>query len=300
MRVVYYTSAKTGSGHIVLGLSVYNGLKRAGEDFSFSILTSAAFTDLAERIGVSVRRIPGENEHHLSRSNYKTSALYRTLLDLKPDVLIVDLSWFTLYQFIDELECKKIFLCRQIEDAAFIIPLPEGPLRFEPDHYDRVFAIEPFESSLKMERLNPLIIRNRDEILPREAALHALGGGESEKEKEGSKLCLFAFNGKPGEFEEKRKTYAYLEDEGYTIFYTSNFHGGLFPAVDYFNAVDLLICGAGYNAFWEAVYFKKDAIFVPVRRRFENQRLRVETCAEFEFTENGADQLAREIFSMGI
>lgn len=310
MRVVYYTSAGTGSGHVVLGLAVYNGLKRRAERIGgngsavdFTILTCSPFTELAERFGAAVVSIPRENEHQLSRENCRQSALYRELTRLAPDILIVDLSWFTLYHFIDELDCMKIFLCRQIEDAAFTIPLPGKTLVFDPAQYNRIFAIEPFESKVEMEQLNPIIIRNRDEILHREDALNVFGIPYSSEDEDtettvdsGKKICLFAFNGKPGEFEEKKKTYAYLEDEGYRMVYTTNFEGGLFPVVDYFNAVDLLICGAGYNAFWEAVYFGKNAIFVPMKRRFENQRLRVETCGDFHFTENGADQLSDILF----
>lgn len=143
-----------------------------------------------------------------------------------------------------------------------------------------------------MEQLNPIVIRNRDEILSREEAHRRLGITDN---SEGKKVCLFAFNGKPGEFEEKQKTYSYLEEEGYRMVYSTNFQGGLFPAADYFNGADLLISGAGYNAYWEAMYFEKDVIFIPLHRRFESQRRRVETCSGYRFSENGADQLAREI-----
>ena len=46
-------------------------------------------------------------------------------------------------------------------------------------------------------------------------------------------VCLFSFNGKPGEFKDIKKRYSYLEDAGYTMVYTTNYDGGLFPAVDY-------------------------------------------------------------------
>ncbi len=74
--------------------------------------------------------------------------------------------------------------------------------------------------------------------------------------------------------------------------------GGLFLAVDYFNAFDLVICGAGYNAFWEAVYFKKEAIFVPAPRRFEDQKKRVHECQEHYFDTNGADQLVDIVLNL--
>ena len=294
MRIVYYTSATTGSGHIVLGLSVYNGLSRRGLDCDYTILTTGSFTRLADRFGVSTVTIPGENEKQLGPGKWEESELHAALSRLEPDILIIDYSWFTLHHFIDTLPCKKIFICRQIHDSFFSIPLKEGELLFRPSSYDKVLSIEPFESAIDFEHIEPLIIRNRDEILSREEARYALGITDSND----SRVCLFAFNGKPGEFEEKKKMYGYLEEEGYRMVYSTNFDGGLFPAADYLNGVDLLICGAGYNAFWEAVYFEKETIFVPVKRRFEDQRLRVETCSDYEFRRNGADQLAGIIEGM--
>jgi len=289
MNIVYYSSLATGSGHIIQGISIANAFNRAGYEVNYTILHCGGFGTLADRMSVSHIVLPAEDETQLGERGYVSSALYSTLAALKPDILLVDLSWFTLHRFIRRLDCVKIFLCRQISDDAFFVPLPDGDLVFEPELYDRIIATEPFRSNIKMEQINPIIIRNREEILPRQSALEGLQAVEAQK------LCLFALNGKPGEFNSKKKIYSYLEDESYEMIYTTNFDEGLFPAVDYFNAIDLLICGAGYNAFWEAVYFEKETVFCPVKRRFEDQRLRVETCSEYRFTENGADQLSEII-----
>jgi UDP-N-acetylglucosamine:LPS N-acetylglucosamine transferase len=80
--------------------------------------------------------------------------------------------------------------------------------------------------------------------------------------------------------------------------YATDHPAGLFPAVDYFNAVDYLICGAGYNAFWEAVYFQKEAYFIPLPRNFEDQRRRVAECQDHLFEENGADQLVELLLQL--
>ncbi len=44
-----------------------------------------------------------------------------------------------------------------------------------------------------------------------------------------------------------------------------NYEGGIFPVVNYFNAFDLIICGASYNSFWEAIYLKKKLYLYPTR-----------------------------------
>ena len=74
--------------------------------------------------------------------------------------------------------------------------------------------------------------------------------------------------------------------------------GWALPAVDYFNAFEMVICGAGISAFWEAVYFQKEAIFVPRQRRFENQAWRVTECQDYVFTRNGADELVEVTFGL--
>lgn len=285
MKIVYFTSGITGSGRIVRGIAIGNALKRKEINTEYIILNSSKFTFLADTMGVGTRKIPVENEDQLSFNNYKTSELYKALMLHKPDILIIDLLWFPLYYFINELQCKKVFLCRQVDDRFFNIRLGKELLTFRPEDFDLLLAIEPFQRSLPMRQINPIVIRNRDEILPREVALQSLGlDGSTEN-------CLITYNGEPGEYEQVMKDYSHLKDAGYRIYSTTNYKDGIFPSVDYFNAFDLVICGAGYNSYWETVYFKKEAFYSPATRAFETGRRRIEECAGFEFDENGADQL---------
>jgi hypothetical protein len=293
VRVLYYTIGVIGSGSIVQGISIANALHRNGVPADYSILNSSPFIYLADRLGIAHYEIPFENEDELSPDTYKDSSLFRMLMDIDPDVLIVDLNWFMLQNFIEDLHCKKIFLCRQLDDTAFTISFPEEPMVFDGTQYNLLIKTEPFESKIRMQEINPIVIRNRDEILSKDAALARLG-----VQAAGKPVCLYAYNGLPGEYQQKKKMYSYLEDEGYTMLYSTNYEGGLFPAVDYFNAVDLLICGAGYNAFWEAVYFEKEAVFIPFPRHNEDQWKRVDECQDCRFEQNGADQLVEIILGL--
>ena len=143
-----------------------------------------------------------------------------------------------------------------------------------------------------MESINPIVFRNRNEIMDRQTALETLGLNGDKP------VCLLAYNGHPWDFQNVKKTYSYLEDEGYQMVYTTNYDGGIFPVVDYFNAFNLIICGAGYNAFWETVYFNKEAIIVPTHARFEDPQIRIKTGQDFTFKENGADQLVDIILNL--
>ncbi len=291
MKIVYYTSGITGSGRVVTGIAIGNALRRKGMDKEFTILSSSPFARLAD--GFHHIKIPVEDENALSPEGYPSSELFKTLQKLAPDVLIVDLQWFTLHHFIRELAGKKILICRQVHDKFFSIPLPGGRLDFDPSRFDLVLATEPFESMVPMRRINPIVIRNRDEILSREDALKKLGLYE------GRQNCLFAYNGEPGEYEAIKRKYAHMVDAGYEMLLSTNYSDrGYFPIVDYFNAFDFIISGAGYNAFWEIIYFDKEAVFEPVARTFENQFWRVQECQEYYFDKNGADQLVEIVLKL--
>ena len=290
MKICYYTSGVTGSGRVVTGISVGNAFRRKGAACEYTILHSSRFGFLAGDI--PQKEIPIENESILSRQNYASSALYAALMEIKPDVLLVDLLWFPLYHFIHELTCKKILLCRQVHDRFFSIPLPDGPISFRPGDFDMVLATEPFTSSVKMDSINPIVIRNRDEILPKEKAMGKLGLDD------GRTTCLFSYNGHPGDFERVKKKYSYLDDLHQVVYSTNYKDGGLFPVVDYFNAFDLVVCGAGYNQFWEIIYFDKEAVLEPTSAVFVDGERRVRECQEYYFDENGADQLADIIMKM--
>jgi hypothetical protein len=297
LNIVFYTSGTTGSGRIIKGISIGNALLRKDIDFEYTIVSSCSFDFLVDNFNFKHIEIPIENEELLTGNLYRQSLLFRTLQDLDPDILIVDLEWFTIDRFIDEFSFKKIFLCTNlnIEEKAnlyFNIPLSTGVLHFDPAKYDLMVKAEPTYTAIPMVNINPLIMRNKEEILSREDASALLGL------KPENKNCLFAINGKPGEYEDIVKTYSYLEDEGYQIVYTTNYKGGIFPVVDYFNAFDLIISGGGYNSFWEAQYFEKEALFIPVPRLFEDQWKRIDECTGKTFRENGADQLVDIILNL--
>ncbi len=292
MRILYYTSGTTGSGRVVIGASIGNALRRAGVQVDYRILSSCPFAHLADRLGFDHREIPLEMSERLGPEAWPGSELYAAIRQFHPDVLLVLLYWMPLQFILPELACRKVFLCWDAHPRYYTVPLPQGTLHFQPDQYHRLVKIEPFQAPFPAGEVNPLVIRGRDEILPRSEALRRLSLREE------GRHCLFAFNGEPGEFEAARKAYSYLEEQGYRMFYSTNYRSGIFPAVDYFSAFDLLVTGAGYNAFWEARYFQKEAVFVPLPRRFEDQERRAGMYEDYTFERNGADQLVELLLGL--
>ena len=292
MNILYHTSGATGTGRLVRGLTIATALRRRNIQADFSIVSGSTFGFLAESLGVKHTEIPFEDADLLSEKNFHSSQLFKAITELNPDVLIIDLVWLSLCHMLSELPGKKIFLSRQVNPAYFRARLGSGTVSFDPSWFDMIIRTEPFELPFPSVSIGPMILRNRDEIFSRDGALRKLGLPENER------YCLVSHNGEPGEFGRISRDFSYLKDAGYHLTFSSNYHDGLFPAVDCFNAFDHLVCGAGYNSFWEAVYFGKDATFVAMPRRFEDQALRVSTCSGYRFDENGADQLADIIMSL--
>ena len=239
ISIVFYTSGTTGSGRIIKGLSIGNALKRKNITYKYTILSSCKFGYLADKFNFKHLEIPIEHEDLLTGNSYKQSILYTTLKSLKPDILIVDLEWFTIARFIEGFSFKKAFLSTNLNNKAasdlfFNIPLSNMILHFDPTKYDLIIEAEQTYTPSPKIKINPLIIRNKNEILTREDASDCLNIDPKNKN------CLFSINGKPGEYEDIVKTYSYLEDEGYHMIYSTNYKGGIFPVADYFNAFNFI------------------------------------------------------------
>jgi len=292
LKIYYVTSGFSGSGRIVRGISIGNALRRNKVQCEYTIISGSGFSFLADAMDIPHIEIPLENPEQFSRSDCRDTVLYQTITGLEMDLLLIDLIWFPFYNFIHELSCKKIFLCRQVDDCFFNMHLPYETRVFRPDDFGLVLSIEPFNSSIPMKSINPIVIRNHSEIFSRDDALSSLGLNPDKR------VCILSYSGHPGDFERVKRVYSYLEDEGFQMVYTTNYRDGIFPVVDYFNAADLIICGAGYNSFWEVNYFNKEAIIVPTFARFESGKCRIEECQEYYFNENGADQLVDIILNL--
>lgn len=293
MRLVYFTSGLTGVGRIIIGIAVGNAFRRAGIPVELNIINSSPFAHLINHFGYRHTEIRPDPIDRVIGERYASSVTFRTMTQLNPDVLIVDL-WHPLVRFIHTMRAKKIFITRQVDDRYFTMDAPGGALRFDPSSYDRLFAIEPFRSCIDLQPLSPFIIRNRDEIMSRDEACTRLGIDP------GGRNCLLALSGDPVEIDRVMQSCAHLEAEGWFMVNSNAFGGrGIFPTVDYFNAFDRLVCGAGYNAYWEARFFDKKADFIPTARTiFESCSRRIAECADYRFERNGADELVGIIMDL--
>ncbi|TVQ35878.1 MAG: hypothetical protein EA384_15280 [Spirochaetaceae bacterium] len=286
VRIAYYSAAYTGCGHTVRGIAVHNALQRAEVDCEYVMVGTFGMPELAESQGIPVVQLEPESFDTLSAERFRSSTTYRALRRIAADTLIVDMAWFATHRIVAELSGTSILLLRQASEEFFGYHHNGATVEFDPASYDLVLQIEPCSLPFDSLAIDPIIMRRPHELLPRDRAAGALGLDPA------LPAALIATNGKPGEFEELKQSYSYLDD-AYQLFCSSNHHGGVFPIADYFNTFDFVVCSGGYNAFWEAVYFGKEAVFVPHPREFENQAWRIENCQDYVFRANGADELVK-------
>jgi hypothetical protein len=216
----------------------------------------------------------------------RESDLYILLKYLDADILIVDGVWLPLVPILDDFKCKKIILFRQFEEWWFHVTTKKyGDFDFDPTQYDCTLSIEPHFTRDGWHSINPIVVRNHDEVLDRSRARKELGADTNRK------ICVLAHNGFEGELE-KIETELEVFRKKYQVIVTSNRREkSFFPLADYFNGIDMIIGGAGYNLFYESRFFNIKSHFFPQERKSENQAWRIKTNSNFTFKENGADQL---------
>jgi len=282
MNIVFFGSG-IGSGHAIHAASVFFAFRRAGIKTRFILISDGEFGRLVEPY---FELIKVNMQPQLFLKQDRETEIYMLLKNLDIDFLIVYGIWMPLFPILDDFSFKKIILFRQYEDWWFrLVTKKHGELAFNPDQYDCTISVEPNFSREGWLSINPLIIRNRDEILDREKAREALVA------ETGRRICVLAHNGRKGELAEIETQ---IEDfrQKYQMIVTSNRNKqSLFPLADYYNGIDFIIGGAGYNLFYETRFFNIDASFLPQKRKNEDQRWRVITNNTYKFTQNGSDQL---------
>ena len=290
LRVVYATFG-SGSGDLMKAASLSTALSRTGVEHEFTAVSNCEFHYLFEELfeHLYVRSQP----EMLFRADLETD-LYSAIRMAAPDVLIISMIWLPLFPVLHELPGYKVFIARKSFDRWWRIESPSGKrLSFDPDQYDAIFNVEPNYDLPWAETTEPLVIRNPDELVPREEARAALGA------EDGRRLCVVAQNGYAGELDSILAQR--VADPGeYRIVPLQNTSEGknIFPLAAYAKGIDFLVGGAGYNLFYEARYFDIPSHMIPFERNGDDQFWRVETNGDYSFSENGADQIARRIVDM--
>jgi hypothetical protein len=282
MKVVYFSFGE-GSGHVVLAASIYNSFRRKNIDVEYVTLTNSRFGHLVSNdfLHIAVKAQP-----ELLFKNDRDTELYILLKDLQPDVLIVDSVWLAVLPILKEFRCTRIALFFWKPDSWFRLERPgHETVDFNITDYDYAVSCEPGFSRNGFVNIEPIVVKNRNEIFSRKEALKKLGFDDNRK------TCIVAHNGYKGEINSIASSAGDFKNDYQVKVLTNEDGAGLFPLAMYANGIDLLIGGAGYNLFYETRYFGLDAKFIPKERRADDQFWRVKTNGNYIFNENGADIL---------
>lgn len=284
----------SGAGHLFGGLALWQAFRRSlGSDFHFYLLTDAEIPVPLEEESLDIYRFHLEPALYFRRD--KESMLYQYLMQLDPDVIIVDHIWLPLMPILKNFRAKKVIFFRQVEPVWLRThPLPNGDvLEFNPDDYDLVFNMEPgfvLEGSISVP---PVIGVCESEIKAPQIIRRVLNVPDDKK------LALIAHNGMPGELEKILKESDIDSDEYFQVRMSNNLElaDQLFPLSHYLSGVDLAIGACGYNFFYETRFYDLKTIYLPQKRSMENQHWRLETNRNYSGPFNGAENITNLIIN---
>lgn len=188
--------------------------------------------------------------------------LAAVLDDVRPDLLLVDVFPRGVLADLPEGPWKKVLVTRWVHPRYYLSPPVLAALR----GYDLVLASEPLHPDLlealgPVHRIEPLILRQPDRTLnlPRPTVL-ALGSGPQHLQQ---RL--------------QHRLQALSAVHGFWLRWSSMTNDPtLYPAAAWFRDADLVVSAAGYQTFYEVVEAGVPALFLPQKRKTDDQAGRAE------------------------
>jgi hypothetical protein len=280
MRIAFFTAGTVGAGHVVLGMAVERGLRRAGFSGEFRMFgPEEAFPTTQGPSRQIVRINQDELENPFTAAN---SALNKALHEYRPDLLLVDIFWAPLLYILPVPGCECWLLIRKVPDRWL-----EGTFSspFDPKPYTRIIGTEPLTFSALTDTIDPIVVCNPDECRPPVALRNEL------EVPDGRRLVVVAQAGMPGEVDELDHE---ASSNDFVLHSSLIDREAFFPLAEWLPGADLIYGGAGYNMFWEAKWlgYYDRCRFTAFERRVDDQAWRLRECDNYSMTRNGADQLA--------
>lgn len=288
MKIAFFTAGTVGAGHLVLGLAVERGLRRAGFTGEYRMFGPEVPYPLARRVAYQPVAVNYEELTDAARA--PESELARALRTYAPDLLLIDLFWAPLNAILPLPSCETWLLLRYVPDA-WLVGTPD--IRFDSARYPRIVATEPLDHPLLTDLLDPIVIANPDECAPKHALRERVGATAADR------LVVITDTAPPGTFLEQLPDDIGSDDT--VVRFNLHDVDAPFPLAEWLPGADLVIGAAGYSTFWEARwlgYFDRTRFF-PVECKIDNQYWRVRHCSDWVPEGNGADQLAGWIVAGG-
>lgn len=295
MLSVVSLNFSAGGGHLFAGLTLWQAFRDAlAEPFRFTILTDAPFDLPREEESLEVIQIFLEPDKYFTAD--RETVLYQYLVQIDPDILIVDHIWFPLQGILPLIRSRWFIFFRYIFPGWFNPPVfSDGSVHaFDPESYDLAFVIEPGFSvpgcvpvspsvnTAERHRKDPGIIRDVLRV---------------PKDK---KLALVAHIGYSGEAEELIRR-ADCDPDEYCLRSLSlreDESRRLFPLAHYLSGVDLAIGGCGYNFFYETRSYGLAALYTPQKRPGDEQLWRFAHNRDYSGPFDGARQMVERMLAL--
>jgi predicted glycosyltransferase len=310
LRALFYAVNGLGLGHVVRLLAIARKLRQRARDAEILFLTSSEADSVIYREGFAAVKLPSKNirgESGIPKGLHvrlTQTVVWNVISSFHPDVLVVDTFPIGNLQELAPIltwEMRKIFIFREQREEMARRPLLQNALRL----YDRVIVPHdesddfPLPEGVRVSKVGPILIRDRDELPSREEARRKLGLPES---ADGRTLLYASFGGggdpevdrclrlvlqaarerddlhlvlAPGPLFRERSASSLAADLGGRT--TTLAH---FPAVEMYPAFDAAVAGVGYNTSHELLHVGVPGIFIPFLRVVDDQGARARWIAE--------------------
>jgi hypothetical protein len=262
---ILYYACGGGLGHVTRAAAILRQLRRLGIDNVLAV-TNAMHPRPLTHERLSFIHLPARDPVALA---IQARATVRENI---PQVLVVDAFpggvTGELTDMLPALPCRKVLVFRHLR-----APYQQQVID-EAVHFDLLLCAEvpPVTTAVPQVLCEPVLIRDVDELLSREAARQRMGIEDDQP------VVLGVSSGDPeweGQFFpllekiwRRRMPHAHLR-------LASPRRGeGSEPLLERFNGIDLVIGASGYNLFHEAQACGIPAIYLPQPRRFDDQHWR--------------------------
>jgi len=271
---ILYFAPGGGMGHATRAAAILRQARRLGVD---SLL---AFVTTPRALPLEHEAIPYCRPGSFAPENLRAETL-KLIESCRPRVLAVDTFPFgitgELAEILPTLSCRKVLIARRLNArwAAW------GPPTWE--DFDRVLLAEEWENETdNVRQCSPILLRNAEELLPREQAKAVLGVAADEP------VVLGISSDEPGWtagfFILLRKVWRRLRPAARLCLASPDLPAGDSPRVDHyplvelFNGIELVVGPCGCNLFHEAQACGVPAIFLPRPRHYDDQYARARNC----------------------
>ena len=289
-----------GLGHLQRSIAISRHLREAAH---VTILTNSPFASFAKMEGLDVITVAGSKEEIEASA---LAAIGRTNADL----LIVDTfpagPTGELSRFERVLPARRCLIHRRLWSYEEEHPWPTYELivdsepGFATDDELSVFDLAKFCQCKDTREVGPMLVRSREELLPRDEARKILGIKGNEK------ILLAYHHGYQKEvealFRNTLRAFQRVSPPNWHLMTASlrplvdkNLQGRhitYWPLVELLLAVDGVVTAGGYHSWYEAAMAQRRAIVVPMGRKYDVQSERV---TEDVFLAKSPEDLERAI-----